>query len=224
MQRPTIRLPRQRNGVDRRIVWGLHGTPFERILFRFCGKPPHSRRVPLHGPNGSTAFTTTSDSNILFSELPLLPLTHVREFFPAHCAKYLRFCGEQAHLSRHPLEFFNALYPMDRLETLALDCLPVSLEGIFSILDNVAFCPLFRTLIVRLPRGVAADAEEGSLLNVIRRRAESGGPIRRLRAIVSPKEHIPMYSQIFKPFLQEVEILVCQKGVGNRAPWLVWED
>ena len=207
MQGPTIRSPRQRNGVDRRPVWSLHGTPFERFLFHFCGTPPHSRRrVPLHGPNGSASFAATSDSNILFSELPLLPLTHVREFLPARRAKYLRFCEEQAHLSRHPLEFFNALYPMDRLETLALDCLPVSLEGIFSILDNVAFCPLFRTLIVRLPRGVAADAEEGSLLNAIRRRADSGGTIRKLRAIVSPKEHIPMYSQIFKPFLQEVKI------------------
>ena len=136
--------------------------------------------------------------------------------------KYLRFCEDQAHLSRHPLEFLDALYHLERLETLALDCLPASLEEIFSILDDTACCPLLRTLIVRLPDGVAADAEEDSLLDVVRCRADDGNPIWRLRVIVSSEEHVPTYSQIFEPFLQEVEILVCQAVVGDERPWLVW--
>ncbi|KAF9784595.1 hypothetical protein BJ322DRAFT_853393 [Thelephora terrestris] len=138
--------------------------------------------------------------------------------------KHLRFWEDQAHLHCHPLEFEDALYYMEELETLALDCLPASLEEILLFLSDVECCPLLRTLIVRLPEGVAADAEEDSILDFVRCRADGDNAIRRLRVIVSSEEHVHTYSLVFGPFVQEVEILVCQPGEGDGRPWLVWED
>ena len=135
--------------------------------------------------------------------------------------KYLRFWPGQTHSNWHPPRISDALNHMERPETLALDCSPAVLAEIFLILIDVSCCPLLRTLIVRLPEGVAADAEEDSLLGVVRSRAGSGNAIRRLRVVVSSEEHIPTYSQIFKPLLHEVEILMYKPGAKNGPPLLV---
>ncbi|KAF9784593.1 hypothetical protein BJ322DRAFT_1109306 [Thelephora terrestris] len=137
--------------------------------------------------------------------------------------KHLRFWEDQGHLDLHPLEFFDALHHMERLESLGLDCLPASLEEILFLLDDATHCPLLRTLIVRLPEGVVADVEEHSLLDVVRSRAGRGNAVRRLRVVLSSEEYVLMYSQIFRPLVQEFDILVCQLG-GDERPWLVWED
>ncbi|KAF9784591.1 hypothetical protein BJ322DRAFT_1109304 [Thelephora terrestris] len=138
--------------------------------------------------------------------------------------KYLRFWEDPAPLIWCPRGTFDALHHTERLETLALDCLPASLDEVFSILNDVACCPSLRTLIVRIPEGETADAEEDPLLDVVRSRTDGGNAIRRLRVIVSSEEYVPTYSRTFKPFVQEVEILVCQSTVENGSPWLVWED
>ncbi|KAF9784592.1 hypothetical protein BJ322DRAFT_853339 [Thelephora terrestris] len=138
--------------------------------------------------------------------------------------KHLRLWEARGRLDYGTPKFDDALHHMERLETLALDYLPASLVEILSILNDVVRCPLLRTLIVRFPEGVIPDAEEGSLVDVVRSRAEGGNSIRRLRVIVSSEEHVGTCSLTFGPFVQEVEILVCQPGERDGRPWLVWED
>ena len=137
--------------------------------------------------------------------------------------KYLQVSADQARPNWRASQILDAFSHMERLETLALDCSPISLEEILLVLNDVACCPLLRTLIIRLPPYVATDVEE-ALLGVVRCRADSGNAIRRLRVIVSSEEYIPTHSKIFEPLLQEVQILVCKPGARIGRPLLVWED
>ncbi|KAF9784594.1 hypothetical protein BJ322DRAFT_1021314 [Thelephora terrestris] len=127
--------------------------------------------------------------------------------------KCFRFWADQSYSIQHPFLFSDALNHMERLETLSLDCSPASLGEIFFILIDAECCPLLHTMIIRLPEGVAVNAEEDSLLDVVRCRAGGGNAIRRLQIMVSSEEYVPTCSQILEPFVQEVEILVCQLRV-----------
>ena len=139
--------------------------------------------------------------------------------------KYFRFWEDQGHQSQHPLEFMSSLCRMQRLETLALDCLPASFEDIFRALNMDAMsCRLLRTLIVQLPEGVPVVPWKVPLLRVVRSRANRGVAIWRLRVIVESEGHVQLYSGIFDPFVQEIEIVVRQPRRADRKRWLVWED
>ena len=138
--------------------------------------------------------------------------------------KYLCFRETDAYWRPSPShEFANAFHHMERLETLTLACLPASLREIFSVLDDVACCPLLHTLIVQLPKGVAVNAGGGSLLGAIRARGDGGNAIRRLRVVVASEKYATVCSQIFNPLVKEVEILVRQQGMNDGERLLVWD-
>ena len=104
----------------------------------FIQYQPYPRRIRLHGPNGSASFTTTSDSNTLFTELHLLPLAHIRAFYLVHQVSP----SDPTTLSALPLSFFPALETIAIMSTADLSRL---LSHLFSTpsslpsLKNIAF-------------------------------------------------------------------------------------
>ena len=68
------------------------------------------------------------------------------------------------------------------------------------------------TLIVRPPDGKAVDEWDVPILHVVSARANVGHAIRKLQVVVSSEEHVTAYSNVFNPFVQEVEILVREPG------------
>jgi len=137
--------------------------------------------------------------------------------------KYFHFLEDEGHPDWHPPEFRNALHHMQRLETLVLHCSLISFGHIFEVLYmDVVACPLLHTLIVQLPEDVPLDPWRDSLLQAVHERASRGAAIRRLRVILPSKEHDPFYSDIFDPFVQEIEVIAPEQT--DRERWLVWED
>jgi hypothetical protein len=169
--------------------------------------------------DGSMGGLTTE-----FGELPpntaevLGPLT-------VQFIKYLRFWEDLLHQTFHPLRLLDPFHHMERLETLSLDYLPTSLEVIFFILDvEVIACPLLRTLMVELPEGEPAVMGKDPLLKAMCGRVSHGNVIWRLCVIVLSEEQVPLYSSIFDPFVQGIEVVVRQPELEDRGCWLVWGD
>lgn len=139
--------------------------------------------------------------------------------------KYLRFWDHREDHSSYPPGFWDPFRRMEGLETLALDCYPTALDDILFILDlGATVCRALRTLIVILPESDPATTWQDTILDTVRMRAGRGNAIWRLRVIVSSEEHIPLYSGIFDPFVQEIEIVAPAVGWEARERLLDWED
>ena len=102
----------------------------------------HPRSIQLFGPNGRLALNTISilGASDVFTEFPLLPLAHVREFHLIH-----RMSGwgmtQRAH---EPLFFSQPSFPA--LETLAINC-EISVSSLLSVLfSNPSSSPSLKTL------------------------------------------------------------------------------
>jgi len=161
-----------------------------------------------------------------YAELEELPpnTTEVLGPLTVQFIKYLHFWENE---ERPPWESLGHIEPflhMLRLETLVLDCLAASLVEILIILNfDQIMCPLFRTLIIQFPERLPALAWKDFLFEAMRKRANRGNPIWRLRVVVQSEEEASLYSGIFRPFVQEIEILVRQPEQEDRSRWLVWE-
>ena len=135
--------------------------------------------------------------------------------------KRFRFWEDPGHLDRHTLNLSDPFGYMERLESLTLHCLSVSLGQIFLILNLDMVRPLLRTLIVRLPEDEPGNIWHNLLLVIVEGRASGGGAI---RVVVSSEERVPIYTDAFDSFVQEVEVIVRKAGVGEDRPWMVWKD
>ena len=111
---------------------------------------------------------------------------------------------------------------MERMETLALDCLPAGFEAFFLVLGvNTVVCPLLRTLIVGLPEGEPAVAWKDLVFKFAQTRASRDSAIKRLRVTVPSEGRVPLYPGVFGPFVQEIEIIVPRPGRKDGEHWLV---
>lgn len=114
---------------------------------------------------------------------------------------------------------------MERLEKLALGCSSTSLGDIFTLVGGRVACPALRTLIVILPGNDPAPMWRDALSGTVRARVSRGSAIWRLRVILPSEEQIPLYSGVFDPFVQEIEIAAPHIGAWeDREHWLVWEN
>ena len=139
--------------------------------------------------------------------------------------KYLRFWEDRELQNWHPPSFSAPLHRMVRLETLALDCSAASLDDIlFVLIIGETTCPALRTLIIVLPEDEPTAIRKDTVLKTVSARASRGNAIWRLRIVVPSEEHVPLYSGIFDPFVQEIETVAVQLEQEGSEHWLVWED
>ena len=139
--------------------------------------------------------------------------------------KYLRFWEDREPRDRSHRRLLSSFFRMERLETLALECSPTSLNAIFPVLfAGPIVCPALRTLIIRFPPSEPSAIRKDALLEALRMRASNGYAIWKLRVIVPSGEQVPLYSGIFDSFVQEIEIIVAQPEWEDRDYLLAWED
>lgn len=178
-------------------------TPYPRlkesILWRLINRTPLFNSL---GTSDSTKFHLCVDSEFNFKiyddsqggitagfgELPpntaevLGPLT-------VQFIKHLHFWEDKVYRRWHPLEYIDPLHRMERMETLALDCLPAGFEAFFLVLGmNTVVCPLLRTLIVGLPEGEPAVAWKDLVFKFAQTRASRDSAIKRFELRCRPRD------------------------------------
>ena len=89
---------------------------------------------------------------------------------------------------------------------------------------DLVVCPLLRTLIIHVPGGPFVPEWQDSLLKTVSGRMVRGNAIWRLRVIVPSEERVQLYFGIFDPFVQEIEIVMCQPEQKEWKRLFVWED
>jgi hypothetical protein len=93
------------------VLPGIPAAQFPILLSpAFLEYQSHQRRIRLFGPNGSFSFQCSGFDGKPFGELPLLPLTDVREFHLKH----------RRASSLKPVVFNPSFFPA--LETFSIDC------------------------------------------------------------------------------------------------------
>jgi len=182
------------------ILSGVSTTHFLNLCSpAFMEYRSYHRDIQLFGPNGGFSFGRPYNhgGDVPFSEFPLLPLTHVREFRFIHRTPE-RETTQRAH---DPLVFHQSSFPA--LETLAVDCETCVSHLLSALFSNPSSPPSLKTLAF-MDCFITGDFMEELTQYASRRKAttsawlykvvivNSNGVFPTITSIRKLKEHVPV--------------------------------